>query len=66
MAYLDIHGAYLDLVNVRQDAELDGAAPGVSLLHSLDVSGGFLAEDGLGVRLWVGYYVVCDFSAQPT
>lgn len=61
---LDIDGGNLNVVNVGEDGELDGAAPGV-LFHEVGAIllwGG--AQDGSGVFFWVGEDVLGDLGAK--
>ena len=56
--YLDVDGADLEVVDVREDRELDGAAPRVHLAHAGGVVLGLVAEDRLAVLVWMAKDVV--------
>jgi hypothetical protein len=63
-ACLDIDGADLEVVDVGEYRELDGAAPGVHLPHAGGVAVGLVAEDSFAVFVGVVEDVVGHLVAE--
>ena len=62
--HLHVDGADLNVVDVRQDAQLDGAAPHVRLLDLVGVANWILAKHDLAILIWVAEDVFGHLFAQ--